>query len=368
MSRVAAIYWPTSSVGGINTELVNLRRAAKRVGDDFFVLRSGDHSRIRPGLFPKRKLIRGGDTFIYIDGEASHHPNQIQDTLSFIHSEFDRVYFAFLCPHPTKAYNEPRFLPMYSECILPCTARVTDGYWKAYEDWGEKCLPYCDAITVSQPAFAGHFSHPKVKASRFPFRPVKATEKRSEKPLTVWTSQWKAIKGIQHLLPHLHRLNHQVELYSNGILYYQLRSTRDWQDNIGADHFAGFNGEGRAEFFGYVELKEIPNILSRAWFMIDLMGSGKPRNHVYTQGSFNNTTVEAAYYGCCPVLHSQARAVVPSTIALFVDNADEIPGLLNSRKARDFAVDPRRVKRAKQWVKENFDAVKIYREAVRGEI
>lgn len=383
--RVAALYWPTSSVGGINTELRALRDEAEARGDTFHVLRSGLTSG-SPRAYPERRLVRGGDTFITIDGEAPHGAGAWQASARFIQERYDRVYLAYLCPHPTKAYgSNPLFLNLLlalREADLPIMGRVTDGYWESYSMFGQATIDLCSGVTVSQPAFASFFRHPHVRASRFPFSPRPAQPmalygqrlepRRSRKPLTVWTSQWKAIKGIHRLLPHLPDIRHDVELYSNGILYYQLRTTPAWRAAVGRDHFGAttpsgaFSGRGRAPFYGYIPLEDIPCVLSRAWFMVDLMGVGRPRNRVYTEGSFNNTTVEALWYGACPILHQQAARVVPDDIALFVGEASEVPALLNDRKQQRWAVEPTRQRRAQHWVRENFSRARVYDAAVLG--
>lgn len=388
--KVAALYWPTSSVGGINTELRAFRDEADERGDTFHVLRSANAKRGLPILFQEeRKLIRGGDTFITIDGEAPHGA-MAEQTAKFIKENYDSVYLGFLCPHPTKDYgDQPVFLDLLrklAERKVPITGRVTDGYWETYAEWGAETIKLCKAVTVSQPAFASFFSHPRVKASRFPFSPrkpepvrwlygpavVEQKPERSKKPLTVWTSQWKAIKGIHKLLPHLPEIKHRVELYSNGILYYQLRETPEWKKAVGLDYFGAttpsgaFNGKGVIPFYGYIPLEDIPCVLSRAWFMIDLMGVGKPKNKVYTEGSFNNTTVEALWYGCCPVLHEQARKTVPGDIAIFVSEASQVPTLVNDKKLQAFAVSAERQGKARAWVRANFDRAKLYDTAVLG--
>jgi len=389
MPKTAAIYWPTSSVGGINTELVNLRRAADSVGETFHVFRSGQHKSMPIGLYDpetgSRELMRGGDTFISVDGELPHAPNNYLASVEYLKREkYTNVYLAFLCPHPTKDYGDvPNFLPFLEEikrAKIPIAGRVTDGYWESYKEWGERTIALCETVTVSQPAFASFFKHKSVKASRFPFFPIepqtislytkKLKPERAKKVLTVWTSQWKAIKGIHKLLPYIPEIKGDVELYSNGILYYQLRTTPEWEAAVGSDFFGAttpsgdFPGTGKADFYGYIPLEHIPTVLSRAWFMIDLMGIGKPKNKVYTEGSFNNTTVEALYYGSCPILHRQASKVVPVDTALFVDDAKEVPELINKRESQQFALDKGRQKRAKAWVLDNFDAVKLYRQTV----
>lgn len=386
--KVAAIYWPTSSVGGINTELRAFHDEATRRKDTFHVLRSGLIKK-QPCEYGYRKLIRGGDTFITIDGEASHHPNVVANTVEYLNKNYDRLYLAFLCPHPTKDYGtEPHFLKMLEGFKKPITARVTDGYWETYAEWATLTAKMVGHVTVSQPAFAKPLlelsdgASRRIHSSWFPFSArepkvidlygKKLKPERAKKPLTVWTSQWKAIKGIHKLLPYFPQIKTDVELYSNGILYYQLRTTPEWKAAVGTDHFGGttpsgaFSGDGRAPFYGYIPLEDIPTVLSRAWFMIDLMGIGKPKNKVYTEGSFNNTTVEALYYGACPILHEQASKVVPRDIALFVNEASEVPALTNDKIKQAFATSPKRQEAARKWVAQNFAAKKVYDTAILG--
>ncbi len=368
--RIAALYWPTSSVGGINTCLRALRDEADRRGDTFHVLRSGTQVRIAPTLFKERKVIRGGDTFITIDGEASHHPAQVGATLDFLHANYDMVYLAYLCPHPTKAYGDvPLFLPLLRSLMLPIAGRVTDGYWEDYRAWGEATVALCGWLTYTHRPMAGILSK-LIKRSCYaptPMEPRPSKALRSGRTLTVYTSQWKAIKGIHKILPIIPEIWGDVELYSNGILYYQMRNSDDWKRAVGKDHFAPeFSGKGKAPFFGNVTLEEIPNVLSRAWFMLDLMGHGKPKHETYKVGAINNTTREALYYGACPILHRQASNVIPANLALYVNDAFEIPKLILRNK--DYAINPHRQKLARDWVKEYFSPKVIYDQAVLGKI
>ncbi len=400
-AKVAALYWPTSSVGGINTNSRAFRDEADKRGDTYHVLRSGP-MKLPQRIYPGRKYIRGGDSFIHIDGEAHHHPVRVKGSVQFIAERYNRVYLTFLCPHPTKAYlaailgkaapaqedgeeeggghgaNLPR--PPYLDLLeglkaagLPITGRITDAYWDSYGTWGLETVKLLDRVTICQPAYATEAVQKllgkKLRVSRQPFspRPVKPGTKREAKPLTVWTSQWKPIKGIHKLLPVLDQVKGPVEMYGNGITYYQIRSGEDWKRVMGKDHFAPeFSGRGRIPFYGHVDLEEVPTILSRATFMVDLQGMGRPKNLAYTQGSYNNTTVEALFYGCCPVLHRQAAKAIPEALALFVDSAEEVPGVLNSKESLKYAQDPKRLKMAKEWVQDTFNRATVYDTAVLG--
>lgn len=371
--RIAAVYWPTSSVGGINTELRTLRDEALRRGHTFDVLRSGRHSRIEAGLFGERKLIRGGDTFVTIDGEASHHPDQLARTLDFLHRNYDRVYYSTLCPHPTKDYGDkPLFLGLMSDLWMPAVARITDGYWDDYREWGEAALAQVESATYTH-RNAGHFwKTPKVWYVGPPFHgsPVRLVTARERfgPPLTVWTSQWKAIKGIHHLLPHLPAIKTPVELYSNGILYYQLRSTPAWKAAVGRDLFAPeFSGDGRADFFGYVAYDQIPLILQRATFCIDLMGLGRPKHKTYQAGAFNNTALEALWYGALPILSASTANVIPRELAAFVDDASQVPDVIASPSWLLAARSNERHRKAQVWVKANHGVEHTFDQIVLGE-
>lgn len=362
--KIAAIYWPTSSVGGINTELVNLRKAAEAVGDRFDVLVSANQKTKRPGLFPQPKLIRGGDTFITVHGEAPHHPKNVGDTLDWIRENYDAIYFAYLCPHPNKAYgNEPNWIPLYRDTGLPIVSRITDGYWDTYAEWGKAALQYPRLTQVSNIAYGRPLEEAglPVRSSTFPhwFEPL--AENRSDDPLLVWTSQQKAIKSFHRFLPTVPDLKAKVEIYSCGILYYQLRSGDDWKRAIRKDHFKGYDGRGHADYFGYVPLDRMPEILGRSWAMTDYQGMGRPKNRAYTQGSYNNTTIEALAYGSVPVLAEQARlSAIPPDLFFTVEDAADLPGRLS--EVWEMSLDPDRRTRARKWVEEHHGADKVYRE------
>lgn len=361
--KIAAIYWPTSSVGGIETELRSLRAEADRRGDTFHVLRSGKQSTIKPEVFAQRKLIRGGDTFVTIDGEAPHHPAQLYDSQELLDG-YDRIYLSTLCPHATKDYgNEPLFMDLLPTHI-PIAARITDGYWTSYSHWGEDVLNQVEHATICQPGYAVEIPE------RFGVKPVNAPldflptrgVNRSKRRSTVWTSQWKNIKGIGKFLEIVPELVGSVDMYSCGISYYQLRTSDDWKAAVRKDHFKGFNGNGKADYHGWVPLTDIPKILSQAWMMIDLQGVGKPRYKAYQNGSINLTTAEALYYGALPIVHSGIlNCGVPHTLVRTVDEAGEVPDIVNR-----YRLDPKREQAAKAWAKKHYAVQNLYDRIIMG--
>lgn len=359
--KIAAIYWSTSSVGGINTTTSHLRKAAAKTGDVFDVIWSAPWKTKSQERYPGPIDVRGGDTYMTIEGHASHHPDHIAKTIRWLEENYDSVFFCFLCPHPTKAYGDlPLFLPLFTKLKLPKVAIITDGYWDSYAAWGARCLDHLKAAlvinaTYAQPLLDAGYN---VEAVRTPLFPSPVPEvARSKGPLTVWTSQQKAIKGFHRFLPTIPDIKGTVEMYSCGIMYYQLRTEPAWYNAVGKNLMhPEFGGRGKCTYFGNVPLTSIPEILSRAWFMVDLQGSGRPKNKVYQQGSYNYTTVEALYYGACPVLDKQALlSDIPHDLFLTVDDAGDIPKLLNSKAARAFALDPKRQKKARAYIKKHHD-------------
>lgn len=344
--------------------LVALTREAQKRGDIFDVFRCGNMKTIKAEKFSAPKLIRGGDTFITIHGDCSHHPDQVDNTIKYLEENYDALYFAYICPHENKMYgSEPVFLPIYDKCKLPKVTFISDAYWDTYKDWGIKCLPHVKKTLVTQPAYANPLIELglPVEAIDAPIYPQAVTSTRSETPLVVWTSQWKNIKQINKLLPHIPDITKhaEFELYSNGILYYQLRETPEWKAAIGKDHFKGFNGDGKAEFFGYIPLEQIPEVLTRSWFMVDLQGGGNPKYKAYKSGAYNITTIEALLYGSCPILHEQARlSIIPHDLYLTVKDSSEVSEVIKNNK--DFALDPDRIRRAREWVIETHSANFMY--------
>src|ERR1700744_3358577 len=109
--KIAVLHWWTSSVGGINTTLQSLRAIADHRGDTFHVFSSDCYRTKKPQVYFKRKRIRGGDSFIMIDGEAPYHTSNMLTSLRML-KKYDVVMTSFLCPRETKKYgSEPLFLP-----------------------------------------------------------------------------------------------------------------------------------------------------------------------------------------------------------------------------------------------------------------
>ncbi|MGB5686407.1 MAG: hypothetical protein WBM35_11375 [Candidatus Electrothrix sp.] len=373
MRKIAGIYWDTSSVGGIATEAETFRRIAAESGDLLHVLRSPCAVSKAPILYPEPKLIRGGDTFIYIDGEISHHPNQVEASIDFLHENYDGLLFIFPCPHATKAYgNEPHFLPFYTDTWLPKVMRILDAYWSTYAEWGELCAAECNTIFVNQPAYAeplkGSPLYDKIVLTKKPFLPFKNdlfVDRNTD--LLIWPNQWKAIKGIKPFLKTIPLLPEwmQIEMYSNGIEYYQQRQGVDWLMAVRWDHFKGFDGLGRADFYGYVTLTEMAKAYARATWTVDFQGHAV-KYEAYKQGSYNNTTVEALYYGALPILDFQAtKSPVPNDLFYTVDSPLGLPDL-DWLRLREKACDPGRRAKAREWVLDFHSAAKVWKTTMEG--
>lgn len=365
--RIACIYFFTSSVGGIATHLNALRSAAIQAGDTFDILHTRDWKTKHPTLFKERQWIRGGDTKIWVDGEIPHNQNNVHETLKWLESNYDAVYFGFACPHPTKAYPTPEFLPLY-DVNLPIVSGVTDGYFEEYADWANLCLPKAKAILVVQPTYAEPLrkaGYKNVKVSLAPFSPIKgAFLPKSKTPLLVWPNQFKNIKGINEFLDAVPKLPKTVttELYSNGIRYYQLRTEKRWTNAIGKDLFQDFHGNGRATFYGNVDTKQIASALQRAWFTVNLQGL-RSRKPAYQKGSYNLTEVEALFYGACPILHSSTlQTQLPKAVYLTTNDGSDIPQLINEAIKSGFALSPERMRRARDYVIENHLASNRYKD------
>lgn len=375
MTRIAVLHWHTSSVGGINTTLQLLRDEAISRGDSLHILASDPQKSKPSGIFPqgKRQRVRGGDTFITIDGYAPHHPLNVQRSVEFLAKNFDVVMTSFICPHPTKAYgDDPLFLPLIegiAKAGLPIVGYIHDAYWETYAEWAKLVLPHCAKTMVAQKAYGEPLEALgfPVSTAYLPFRPwpVDTSKIERDPQLVVWTPQWKNIKGIRKFfdgIPAALAAGYKVELYGNGIEYYKMRKERElWAPVVGKDHFAPMaSGDGKAEFFGCVHEHEIPKVYARATFMADFQGSGNPRYAPYRNGSYNHTVIEALWSGCIPIVHTNMlKSSIPNHLLLGIENPEEWPGALDVSKDYDRAG-------ARRYVEENHSCAALYDRILQG--
>jgi hypothetical protein len=364
--KIACIYWYTSSVGGIATHLNTWRNAAIEAGDTFHILHSKNWKSKVPALFTEREWVRGGDTRIWIDGEVP----QTEAGARWLEKNYDVVLFGFICPHETKAYPTQDYLPLYN-CKLPKAACVMDGYWDEYSDWAVQLLPKLKGVLCPLESYAIPLRKLGMKnliISPFPFCPQRGKlEPKSKTPLLVWPCQWKNIKGITQFIDIVPKLPSalEVQMYSNGIRYYQLRSEDRWKRAIDKDHFDGFNGQGRAEFFGNVDLPIINGAYQRAWFTVNLQGMSS-RKETYKRGSYNNTEVEALWYGALPILHESTNQTdLPKDVYVSVSSADEIPALTARLIKSKLSLDPDRQAKAREFVAHKHLASERYKDVQR---
>ena len=362
--RIACIYFKTTSVGGIATHSNRLREAAIKCGDTFDILHTWPWKTKKPVRFANRQAVRGGDTSIVVDGEVSHHPDQMDETAAFLRHHYDGLLFIQPCPHPNKAYgDEPHFAGLYNAGV-PATILIPDGYFDTYYEWGKwACThPATRLVAVPNPSYGlpCHEFGLIPEVSRFPFIPKPVTEAKTVMPSMVWAAQWKNIKGINQFINQVERLpsDMSVDMYSNGIEYYKLRLQPVWDRAIARDMFNDTVGNGRAIFRGEVNADEIAKAFQRAWFTCNLQGMTSSRAS-YKTGAYNNTEVEALYYGVMPILHTSVTAtILPRECYLTSDDGSDIPELVAANVDR--VMDPARVKRAREFVNDTHDAVVAY--------
>ncbi len=369
--RTAVLHWSTSSVGGINSVLQAYRKVAEGRGDTFDVLASDPQRTKRPERFAARRRVRGGDSYIQIDGHAPYHTSNMRETVIFLHANYDQVMTSYICPHPTKAYGaEPLFLP-FLEAVraagMPLLGYVHDAYWDTYREWAELVLPLCERVYVTEKAYgepllaAGY----DVTPVYVPFTPLAGEpEVRRNPKRLVWLPQWKNIKGISQFfdgLPALRDYRFQVGLYNNGIEYYKMRLLPEWSEVVDVDYFTGnVNRHARqVEFHGCLPLERMPEVLAGAGFMADFQGH-KAKHAAYLKGSYNSTIIEALYYGTVPVVHANMlKSDIPAELLLPVSDLSLYPEVV-----RKFPLKSYDRARAREYVADCHSAERLYDQVI----
>lgn len=372
--KVACIYFPISSVGGIASETRAYSLAARQAGDTFDVIRCPNSVQMKqPGLYSSPKLLRGGDTYISVDGECSHHPRHVGKSIRWLEKNYDALFFIHPCPHPTKAYGQdPLWMKMYEACSLPMAVKFMDAYVSTYK-WIIPALDYCTAVYVNQPAYQKSLEAVGITNSVLrpkPFFPGPQRFEKDSERLVIWPNQWKDIKGIKPFMEQVPELakTSKVELYSNGIRYYQIKKDDPdlWDRCISFDYFKDEKGSsGLAEFFGYVTPAEMERVYQRAWCSVNLQGlSSRVKHSFYREGSYNNTEVEALYWGVWPVVARQVeKSPIPSECLIMVDDAAKLPELIETAVDQPMA-GSHEGKIAREWVLDIHGAGKLWAEIV----
>lgn len=360
--KIAVLHWSTSSVGGINTSLQTLRKVANDKGDIFHVFACDDQKTKKPCNI-ESKLVRGGDTYILIDGYLPHHENNYRDSVKYlVDNNYDAVMTSYLCPHPTKDYgDEPVFEKILQEIMnanIPIIGYIHDAYWDSYAEFGKVALQYTQKTMVAQKAYAQEHVNFGVNIipAFIPFTHFSGDYSGIERKYQgCWLPQWKAIKGIKKFVPTLVNSKLPVELYSNGIEYYYERKKDYWKDIINKDYFADTQGNGIHNFYGTVPVQEVGRILSESSFMFDFQGHSA-KYSAYLNGSYNHTILEALYYGAVPVVHkNMLKSGIPADCLITVDKIEDWISAVDN-----FDLDSYDREKAKRYVLENHSAEKLY--------
>lgn len=311
--RILALHFHLTSVAGIASELRALRHEAIAKGHTWETWETQPFKSFAIKEFDEPKLVRGGDTYIKVWGKVSNNNKFSEEVANWIAMNFDLVYLPSLCPRPNSMYgDDPMFLEILEKVKgfeIPIVGRITDGYFSTYQEWGMATLDLCTKATCHESYLCTipeeYVRSGRVKSCEPPFLPQRTEVQRSKDRSIAWISQWKAIKGVNFFVPALKHLTaDRIDLYSNGIRYYQLRSSQAWLEGVGTDFFDPdfydaykFKLTGKASFYGYVDHNKIPDILADAWVMPDFQGLGNPKYEAYKKGSINLTMIEALYHG-----------------------------------------------------------------------
>ena len=352
--RVAVILWATTGASGIDSEIRSLEKVGR---DQFKIFISKPWAAWPSRMFP-RQNIRQGDVYAEVDGKLSHHPRYVEENAKFLNENFDMVFFINGVPHPTKEYGPLPLFKRFMELVtLPKTMRICDGYADSYREWLDMGLELVDHATIAY----SYRSTVNVPGVHIPFYPDEAETTRSMRPHICWVSQWKQIKSIKQFIAAVPDIKARIDMYSSGIEYFQMRKSPAWRAAVKKDHVGNFDGEGHAHYYGYTHHNSIGGILQHTWSIVDLQGLGNHKYKVYDGGSINTTSIEALYYGACPIV--AMNSPIPGDLCLKVPK-DAIAETINMHllEPNDFLLSGERQQRAMEYVADTFAAPALYDE------
>lgn len=361
--RVACLAWDVAGPGGINTGLSGMKYAANRAGDSFVRLLCKNWVSFDRRLYDKPQTMNMGHNHLTIDADISFHTRFVKTNADWLNSNFDAVMLSYLTPHPTKNYPEPLHFELLDAIKLPIIGRVTDGMWDSYAEWGAYVAQKCIKVLVSNesymiavPAFVDAIAMPYFTIFKNPEEVVR----KDEHSTLLWSSQWKIMKG---LVPFLNALTGvpediPIDLCGCGIDYYQLRQSDIFRNAVGENYKdPEFSGNGRAMYYGFIRAEQMPDFYRRAGWTVDWHGLRPGRYPAYQNGSYNNTFVEALYYGALPIVADQMKkSKVPRH--LYIPTPEARTHYLGNMLARTRGAmqDPVRVAQSREWAMDNHGA------------
>lgn len=364
--KIAILCWDVAGPGGLNTFMHGIHEAAEAVHDTCARFHMSEWKAFDRRFYVGSRSKPMGHNILTVEGDLSYHPKHIDENAAYINKVFDVVLLITLTTHPTKNQPEPVHIPFLAKIHKPIYACICDGLWPVYHDFAMATLPY-----ITTPLFSANPSYttaipPEIPSVDLPYflLPDPDIQRVDGPARLMWSSQWKPLKGIRQFLSALKSVRPEtlVDLYGSGIEYFQTRSTHLFFDVVGENFVhPEYSGIGRAGYYGHVPLEDIPRALAKSTFMADWHGIS-PKFPAYTKGSFNNTLIEALYYGAMPVLAEQMlKSAVPPEFFLTVNKstADRLGDLLADKST--VATDPERRYAAKRWVLETHTAEIGYR-------
>lgn len=304
--RIMGIFFNSFEVGGINTITSGLMDGFKKAGHDFQYFHCTPKGRLRKidvdQVFGKRNIRLAARQFGYEDSISVKRYKHV------VENEYDCVIFLNACPHYTKSSGgDDRSWQELFKVRKPVFVIFHDNLWKVYYEWLIEVKDYISGCfyTVNNAKYDSLKHFPK----HHMFLPVPLDTLNSglfsarKKENIVWLSQWKRWKGIREFLEQTPKINHDVDLYNIGIMYYDFKKNNSdwWKKIIREDKYDGVthNKKSLVTYYALVLPSKISYVLKRAFCSIDLSGAFSDR--------FGNqitcSILEPMLYGAISVVH-----------------------------------------------------------------
>lgn len=282
IENVAIVQFPLNGVGGIVTWNREIQKGFNRLGINTMLFHAVPANKFLTD--PEKEIEK--ERFTQLPGyHLNYNDNGIDESLQILNS-FDVVIFSKGSPHPTKDNLSKKGIEnwplLYHKVKVPKVMIFHDANWEKTNPWLDEVKDSIDICIAAQKKFNDSVDSYPARCDKywdcFPmdFETINKLNLKQKQFYGILATQWIKWKNHYKLIPKLANIKVPMRLFGNGIEWYYIRKTKEYQEAINFDTRQKkiLNPEAIHNFLAHVNYAELQNHYAGALFSIDLSTRG----------------------------------------------------------------------------------------------